>query len=237
VPTSLMLPWYGESRLSFQLRRFAAILLDENPNLVLAIRLAESMADPAIAANFVKGFCTGFVDGCGARLRAWRDDLQNTLTSLVAFIKAGGVVQLAFGGGISLYEFFRTPFEPKPPAGLAPEVQDALERLSIMRDLAAPMAVLDGINTATAAEGFTDLLGLVAEDIMIAVLSDASGWLNNFFYAAPEQQGALLGTFVGEALIELARAILEPPELSLAELAANLQMSASQIQGLAGTTP
>ncbi|GLR83774.1 hypothetical protein [Bradyrhizobium iriomotense] len=237
MSTPQMLPWYGEGRLSFQLRRFATILLEENPNDVMARRLVDALADPAAAAGFVVRFCGGFLDGCGARLRVWRDDLQNVLTSLVAFIKADGAVQLALAGGISLYEFFRGPFEPKTPAGLSLQVRDALERLDLIHGLAAPMMMLDAINTAAAAEHFTDLLGLLAEDLMISVLDDASGWMQKFLLAPLPEQGQLLGTFVGEALIEFARGIIEPPELSLAELAANLELSASQIKDLAGVAP
>jgi hypothetical protein len=236
MPTKQILREYGEGRLSYELRRFTVILLDQYPTSVLTQRLVDRLNDPLASLVFTVEFCGGFVDGGGERLRAWRDDLQSVLTAILKFIKNDGAFEVAVAIDLSLYEFFRGAFSPIRPRGLSPEVEHALERLELVRGLREPMAMLAMLDDASRAQGFVEMLELTGEDIMISAIEEGSNWIFRFLAAEPQEQGRLLGRLIGEALIELARAFIEPPELDLVELAGNLQMTSDEVASLVGTT-
>jgi hypothetical protein len=224
---------FGESRISFEVRRTTAVLLSEMPGELLALRFYDRMRDPLVSADVLLGFWNGFLTGAGTRLRAWRDDLQATLTALLGFLSAEARLELGIATGVSLYEFLRGPFEPKAPSGLSPASIDRLEQLKLMHGLAAPLAMLDAIDSIVKAQGLLETVGMAAEDIAIVVLKKGSFWVRAFLLAEPNPQGEMLGKVMGAAFIELARMIIEPPELSLVELAGMLNMGQDEASTLA----
>jgi hypothetical protein len=225
---------YGESRIAYELRYLSLVLQDENPTDILVRRLVDRLNNPISQLEFATGFLTGFSEGASERLRAWWDDLEALHSAIVKFIKSNAPLELAVAIDVSLYEFFRGAFQPKRPSGLSPEVVSALERLELMHDLAAPLAMLESLNQVVAAGQFLDMLGLAAEDIAIAMVQEGGAWIARFLRADAGEQGRLLGRLMGEAVVEIARAFIEPGELSLAELAANLAMSDDEVAALAG---
>jgi hypothetical protein len=233
----LLLRRHGESRIELELRRLGAMLADEFPTDILGQRLADRLADPATLAVFLDGFGGGLAEGAGERLRAWEADLQQTLSALLAFIQKQGAFQLAVAVDVSLYEFLRGAFSPERPAGLAPEVVDALDRLELVHALEPALVLLGPLDQALQALGFLELIGMLAEDIAISVIQAGGQWIFKFLAADTSEQGRLLGRFLGEAVVELARAFIEPPEIGLAELAANLAMTPDEVADVAGVPP
>lgn len=223
-----------ESEIAYQLRRLGEVLLRDFQDGLLERRFADALMDPAYGVEFTTGFFAGFMDGGAGRLRAWRNDLQDTLDVLVEFVRKGGIIELGVASGVSLYEFFGVNFKPGRPGQLSPEVSNVLERLELIHGLAPVFRALDLLNEQAKAHDLLKLLGMVAEDVVASLISSGGDFVRRFLLAtgAAAMQGEILGRFSGEAFVELIRAFVEPPELSMLELIGALGLSDDEVAAL-----
>lgn len=226
---------FGESNLSYELRRFGMIWEDENPGGIMERRLADALMDPAYGAEFAIGFLDGFRQGGGERLRVWRDELEVGMRALLGFVVEEGGVVLAVGVGASLWEFFAKKFDPKRPGTVSPEVERALEQLEIIHDLRPLMGTLAILDSEFQTRSLLDSLGLVASDIAASLVAEGRAWTRTFLTATGDagKQGTMLGRFIGEAFVELFRAFVEPPTLTIVELAGLFGLDNDEVRTLA----
>ena len=226
---------FGETDLDREFRRFCEIWSLEQPGDTKVARLLQAIGDPLYAAEFGVGFLEGVMDGGGARLRAWRDDLQSTVRALVRFIKDDGLLLLPVGGAVSLYEFFRTDFDPKTSGALSLPVESALERLKIIHDYQPIFLMLDILNDKVRTTSLLQLFNVAGQDLWDMVKATGWSWARRFLIATGDaaKQGRMFGEIVGAAVIELARAFIEPPELSMAELIGAFGLGQDEVADLA----
>jgi hypothetical protein len=225
---------FGESDLDREFRRFCEIWSSEQPGDSMVVRLLAKMADPVYLAEFGFGVLEGVMVGGGAHLRTWRDDLQSTVRVGVRFLKDDALVVIPVGTAVSLYEFFRTDFDPKTSGQLSPAVEAILERLKIIHEYEPVLAMLDVLNEKTKDKSLLVLFNIAGQDIWDTMKAAGWGWARSFLLLTDEaeKQGQKLGELLGAAIVELVRAFVEPPELSMAELITLLDLHDDEVAEL-----
>ena len=228
------LPIFGESDLDREFRLFCEIWALDQPRDPLVLRLLGATSDPLYGPAFGVAFVSGVMDGGIARLRVWRDELQSTVRALVKFVNDDGLVILPVGTMVGLYEFFRTDFDPKSRGQLSPQVESALERLRIIHAYRPLFLMLDVLNERVGTKSLLTLFNTAGQDLWDAMKAAGYSWARKFLLATgdADKQGRMFGELIGAAIVELARAFVEPPELSLVELAGLFDMSQDELTAL-----
>lgn len=226
---------FGESNLDREVRRFFELIALDNPNGILALRVLQKANDPEYVAAFGLSFLEGVMAGGGERLRVWERDLESSVRGLVRFVRRDGLLMLPIGTMVGLYEFFRTAFDPEVPAGISPEVARAVDRLAIIHDYQPIFVMLDVLNDKYRTKSLLELFNMTGDAIWESLRTAATSWVNSLLAATgdAEKQGRILGTFIGEAVVELVRAFVEPPALSVFELASLFDLGDDEIRQLA----
>lgn len=194
---------------------------------------ARRVSDPAYLVGMVIGYHVGFFDGASARYLAWKKDLFDVFATARKIIladkrliatNAAKTIELGLSAGVR--EFFLRPWIEEVPIDLAPESADSA-RVLIDIYHAGPflewLGMLDELKGGTT---LSELVGIAANDLSVALVNAGDAAIRQFLLEHDSQrQGAMLGSLVGAATVELIRIIVEPPALNLAELVATLALS------------
>jgi hypothetical protein len=234
---------FGESPFDREVRRFFQLWALDNRGGPIEFRLMKAFGDPIYMTEFSLSFLGGAVDGGVERLQVWKSELESTVRGLLKIIKEDGLLVIPVGTMVGLYEFFRTDVDAKTSGQLSPESAAVLERLQIIHSYQPVFMMLDLLDDRYRTKDFFELLGMAAEDILEALKTSSLAWVNSVLAMTgdAEKQGQAIGRFIGAAVVELIRAFVEPPSLTIAELIGMFGLKDDEIRDLeleaAGAAP
>jgi hypothetical protein len=228
---------YEESLVGYRLRVLPQAILARRPSPAARL-FADQLRRDETFALFLAGYLDGLWQGGWERVVVWKNDLEGTLTRLqkllfdeAARTRLGKTIEIGIATG--LWEFFARPLteDVKSLRGISPAAAEAVGELELISDFEPVFAAIQVFENRRRATSFMATLGEFADSVAAALVEAATDRLAKILTEPdPERSGELLGEFVGAAIVEVVRLVVEPPQLAIADLVSLLALDPSEQQ-------